>query len=105
MKMYEQMGVDVIRAFEEFKPKATIEEKMSEAVRMGARTALDAYFRIFSQAIMSVKVEGLTVAARGEIQGTALDIFNAVNEIIFEDEDEPNSDIDNLIDKVKDLNK
>jgi hypothetical protein len=105
MKMYEQMGMDIIRAFEEFKPDATLEEKMSEAARMGARSALDAYFRIFSQAIMSVEVEDLTVAARGEIQSTALDIFNAVCEIMFEDEEEPSSEVENLIDKVKDSKK
>jgi hypothetical protein len=101
MKMYEQMGRDIIRTFEEFEPNATLEEKMSEAVRLGARSALDAYFRIFSQAIVNVEVEDLTVAAKGEVQSTALDIFNAVSEMIFEDENEPNSNVENLINKVK----
>ena len=105
MKMYEQIASDVAKAVEEFAPNASFEKKMSYATRMGAQIALNSYKDVLTHNLINADSEDLTIANRAEVQSIALQIFNALCEIMLEEECEFEGDVEEMIETLKNMDE
>ena len=105
MKMYEQIASDVAKAVEEFAPNASFEKKMSYATRMGAQIALNSYHDVLAHDLANSDSETLTIANRTEVQAMALNMFNTLYEIMFEDESDFEGNVEEMIETLKNMDE
>lgn len=105
MKMYERIASDVAQAVEKLTPNASFEKKMSHATQMGAQIALNTYHDILIHSLTECDSETLTVANREEVESMALRIFDALYEIMFEDESKFEGNVEEMIETLQSMDE